>query len=297
MPNSLLHRFQFNARARVSTIALLLAVLTATAAESADKSQPLCVVSYNLRFAAPAGPNAWPDRRPIMVELIKKMSPDVMGTQEGLFGQLQDIATDLPDYAWIGTGRDGDLKGEFMAIFYRKSRLEPLSTNHFWLSDTPEVPASSTWGNTCKRMVTYVKFRDGATGKEFYAWNTHFDHQVQKAREKSAELVRQRVAALDTKLPIILTGDFNAVSGRNKAYEMMVGDDFFADTWKLAKERSGEGLASFNGFKEVPKNGSRIDWILTRGKVSVDYEGIDTFSKDGKFPSDHCPLVAKLWLE
>lgn len=277
-------------------VALLLAVFPGRAAETTDESKSLCVVSYNLRFAAPTGPNAWPERRPIMVELVKKLAPDLMGTQEGVYGQLQDLGRDLPEYAWIGAGRDGGLKGEFMAIFYRQARLQPLSTNHFWLSDTPEVPASSTWGNTCRRMVTYVKFRDLTTGKEFYSLNTHFDHQVQAARENSAELVRKRVAALDTKLPIVLTGDFNAVAGRNKAYNMLVGDGFFDDTWKLAKERSGEGLASFNGFKAVPKNGSRIDWILTRGTVEVDSEAIDTFSKNGKFPSDHCPLVARLRL-
>jgi endonuclease/exonuclease/phosphatase family metal-dependent hydrolase len=267
----------------------------AWAAESTPDT--LTVATYNLRFASATGANAWPDRRPLMVELIHKISPDLMGTQEGIHSQLQDLATDLPDYAWIGTGRDGGLKGEFMAIFYRKARLQPLSTNHFWLSDTPEVPASSTWGNTCKRMVTYVKFRDLKTGREFYHFNTHFDHQVQAAREKSSELVRKRVTALETKLPIILTGDFNANAGHNKSYSMLVDDGFFTDTWSVAKERVGDGLDSFNGFKAVAKRGVRIDWILTRGAGPVDSIAIDTWSKDGHFPSDHCPIVTRLRLE
>ena len=111
-------------------------------------------------------------------------------------GQLTDLAADLPGYDWVVVGRDdGKEKGEFMAVFYRKARLEPLTTNHFWLSDTPEVAGSTTWGNRNRRMVTRLKFRDRQTTQQFYLFNTHFDHEVQLAREKSAELVRQRVDA------------------------------------------------------------------------------------------------------
>jgi endonuclease/exonuclease/phosphatase family metal-dependent hydrolase len=228
-----------------------------------------------------------------MQECIRKVSPDLFGTQEGLYPQLKDIAADLPAYNWIGLGRDGGSKGEFMAIFYRTSRFDPLAFDHFWLSDTPEIIGSSTWGNSNRRMVTWVRFLDRDTNREFYLVNTHFDHQVQGAREKSAELIRKRVAALNTTLPVILTGDFNAAES-NKAHEILLAQDFFTDTWQAARERRGEGLGTFNGFKAVPKNNTRIDWILTRGTVTVEAEEIVTFSRDGHFPSDHCPLVA--WL-
>jgi endonuclease/exonuclease/phosphatase family metal-dependent hydrolase len=269
---------------------------------AADKavSEPadtLRVMTYNLRFASATGANAWPERGPLMHELIEKISPDLMGTQEGLHDQLMDIGNDLPGFSWIGVGRDdGRQAGEFMAIFYRKSRLEPLSTNYFWLSDTPEVAGSTTWGNKNRRMVTTVRFRDLQTRKEFYAMDTHFDHEVQLAREKSAELVREKVAELKTTLPILLIGDFNAGAGKNKAYHMLVYDKFFEDTWDLAKDKKGEGLGTFNGFKAVPQNGVRIDWILVKGKCIVLSEQIETFSKEGKFPSDHCPVIADVRL-
>ncbi len=263
------------------------------AQSAATNGDTLCVMTYNLRFASPTGPNAWPQRRPLMRECIRSVSPDIIGTQEGLYPQLKDLAADLPEYDRIGLGRDGGSKGEFMAVFYRKARLEPMAFDHFWLSDTPNVIASSTWGNSNRRMVTWVRFLDHQTKREFYLFNTHFDHQVQLAREKSAQLVRRRIEELNTSLPIIMTGDFNAAAD-NKAHQILTGDGFFADTWTLAKERRGEGLGSFNGFKAVPKNNTRIDWILARGKVTVDVEQIVTFSRDGQFPSDHCPLVA--WL-
>jgi len=256
----------------------------------------LFVMTYNLRFASPRGPNAWPDRRPLMRECIASISPDLIGTQEGLYSQLKDLAADFPGYDWIGQGRDGGSKGEFMAVFFRKDRLEPLAYDHFWLSDTPNVIGSSTWGNSNRRMVTWIRFLDRETQREFYLFNTHFDHQIQLAREKSAALVRERVEALGTSLPILLTGDFNAPN-TNPAHQILVEGGFFTDTWDSAKERIGEGLGTFNGFREVPKNNTRIDWILARGKVRVDKEQIVTFNKDGQFPSDHCPLVAWVSLE
>jgi len=145
-----------------------------------------------------------------------------------------------------------------MAVFFRKARLEPLAFDHFWLSDTPEVTASNTWGTKHRRMVTWVKFRDRQTQREFFLWNTHFDNDVQAAREKSARLVRERVEALNTTLPVILTGDFNAAAGTNQAYTSLTSDGFFADTWVTARVRTGEGLGTSNGFQAVRPNGARI---------------------------------------
>jgi endonuclease/exonuclease/phosphatase family metal-dependent hydrolase len=275
---------------------LLGGMITTSLRAEVATNPPLCVMTYNLRYASPTGPNAWPERRPLVREVIQSMKPDVIGTQEGLHAQLLDVAADLPDYNWVGVGRnDGKTNSEFMAVFYLKSRLEALSTNHFWLSDTPEIPGSTTWGNSNRRMVTWLKFRDRATGGEFYFFNTHFDHQVQPAREKSAELVRQRVAALETKLPVLLVGDFNAGAGRNKAFDILTSEGFFSDSWVQAKERRNDGVNSFNSFKSPNWDGQRIDWILTRGDIAVDRTEIVTFSRAGQFPSDHFPVVA--WLK
>lgn len=254
----------------------------------------LTIMTYNLKFASTNPPNAWPARRPLVREVVRQVSPDVIGTQEGLYEQLKDIATDLPEYDWIGLGREGGSRGEFMAVFYRKARFEPLAFDHFWLSGTPEVIGSNTWGGKWPRMVTWVKFLDRQTQQEFFLWNTHFANDSQSAREESAKLVRDRVAALDTKLPLILTGDFNAAAGTNQAYHILTRDSFFADTWIASKARKGEGLNTSNGFEGIRRNGVRIDWILTRGVFTVDSAEIVTFSRDGQFPSDHFPVVVRL---
>src|SRR5687768_5268874 len=143
----------------------------ALAADEKDTATKLCVMTFNLRYASDKQPHAWPTRRPIMAECIRNSSPDLIGTQEGLFQQLKDIAADLPAYSWIGLGRDGGSRGEFMAVFYKKDRFEPLEFDHFWLSDTPTVMGSTTWGNTNRRMVTWVRFKDLQTNKQFYFFN------------------------------------------------------------------------------------------------------------------------------
>lgn len=211
----------------------------------------------------------------------------------GLYQQLKDLGSELPEYEWIGLGRDGGSRGEFMAIFYRKEGLEPVEYDHFWLSDTPKVIGSSTWGNSNRRMVTWVKFKDKKSNEEFFVFNTHFDHEIQVAREKSAALLLERVKELKTELPIIVTGDFNA-GASNKAYAILTSDGFLSDTWMATSSRRNEEFGTFNGFREMPKGRDRIDWILSRGKVGVERTEINTSSTDGQFPSDHFPVIA--WL-
>lgn len=276
----------------------LVGMIAASARAEVTTNPPLRVMTYNLRYASATGPNAWPQRRPLMRELLTNTAPDLIGTQEGLHGQLQDIASDLPDYVWTGVGRDdGKTKGEFMAVFYRKARLEALSTNHFWLSDTPEVPGSTTWGNKNRRMVTWLKFHDRLSGNEFFLFNTHFDHEVVLARDNSAKLIRQRIAALNPKLPVLLIGDFNAGAGRTKAFDLLTEGGFLADTWLTARERINDGVDSFNGFAPIAHTGERIDWVLARGGVSAERAEILTFSRENQYPSDHFPVMVSLTLK
>jgi endonuclease/exonuclease/phosphatase family metal-dependent hydrolase len=274
---------------------LVLFIATARGTEAPlSGADEVSVMTFNLRFASERPPNAWPDRRPVVRDCIRQVAPDLIGTQEGVYPQLKDMAADLPEYDWIGLGRDGGSRGEFMAVFYRRERFEPIEYEHFWLSDTPEVMGSATWGHSNRRMVTWIKFRDRDAGREFYLWNTHFDHQNQEAREKSARLVLERVNELGTGLPVILVGDFNATAGRNKVYDTLVNDRAFADTWRIARERRGEIVKTFHNYLGPVAGDDRIDWILIRGPVNCHATEIVTYHRDGQYPSDHFPVVA--WL-
>lgn len=265
-------------------------------AAAAGAQETLCVMTYNVRYASEQPGEAWSERRPWLAQCIRAAGPDVIGTQEGLYRQIGDMAADLPEMAWIGLGRQGGSHDEFVAIFYRTARLEVLEYDHFWLSDTPELIGSMTWGNQYRRMVTWVRFRDRVTQREFYLWNTHFDHQVQVAREKSAALIRERVARLDPALPVILLGDFNADGATNSVHAALVGDGFFRDTWDTAASRRGGLRGTFNAFGAFPPGHGRIDWILTRGAMQVQELDVVEFAMGGRFPSDHFPVVVRLRL-
>jgi len=249
----------------------------------------LSVMSFNLRYASTAEPNSWAARRPAMAQLLLTELPAVLGTQEGLYGQLLDIAHDLPDhYDWIGLGRAGGSHDEFTAIFFDTLRVQPLEFDHHWLSATPNVVGSASWGNRVIRMVTWIRFADRATGTQFVVVNTHFDHESENSRVRSAEYVRDLVSGLT--LPVVLTGDFNAAAGASPAYSILTSG--LADSW-LAGRQATPAYGTFHGYGPLVPNGPRIDWILTRG-VTVESAAINTYRRDGQYPSDHLPVQALL---
>ncbi len=274
-------------------LALLLA-FAAAALPAFGAPLALRVMTYNLRYASPQSPHAWPDRLPLMQALIARDTPDVIGTQEGLYLQLRELAAGLPDYEWIGLGRGGGSQDEFTAIFFRRDRFEPVAFDHFWLSDTPHVIGSITWGPKYRRMASWVRLRDKSTGREFEVWNTHFDHEVEEARQKSAALLRDRLAQVKPDLPVVLTGDFNCPAGKSVAHEILTRDAGLVDTWDAAPERTNADLNTYNAFATPRHDGVRIDWILTRGAAAVDSAGIIDYEGLAQFPSDHFPVTATI---
>ena len=255
----------------------------------------LHVMTFNLLYASADGPYRWADRRPVVHALLDAERPHLIGTQEGLATQLDDVRADLgAEYGFVGTGRNGGTEGEFTAVLYRVERLTPVRHGVFWLSDTPDVVASNTWGGHCVRMATWVRFRDRATDRDLYVVNTHFDHMSGYARQRSAALIRDRIAALDPGLPVVLTGDFNADAG-SKPYRLLTDDAGLVDVWTAAKRR-GPGYGTWHGFGPVVADGPRIDWILVTPDLAVEWAAVNLFRADGRFPSDHLPVQAHLRL-
>lgn len=253
----------------------------------------LHVMSFNLRFASDTPPNSWPERRRVVRDLLRRERPHIIGTQEGLYRQLRDIGDDLvPSYESIGLGREGGSRGEAMEVFYDSRRLDPLEYDHFWLSDTPDVIGSKTWGGCCPRMVTWIRFLDRRTQTDFYLVNTHFEAFDATARALSADLLRERVAAFEPGVPVIVTGDFNepAAPGRT-VYDTLVTDGPFVDTWEEAERRSAL-FATFHGYRPLTPDGDRIDWIVSTPDVTTRAALLNTFSQRGQFPSDHLPVQA-----
>ncbi|VEF47498.1 putative secreted protein [Bacillus freudenreichii] len=251
-------------------------------------------MTFNLRNKNnnDSSPHTWDERVPAIRRMINMKRPDIIGTQEVLNTQLQDLKKNLPDYKWIGGHR-----GEYSAIFYKEKDYRVLEYDHFWLSDTPKVIGSKTWGNNVPRKVAWAKFLDVHSNKQFYFVNTHFDHQSANAREKSAEFILKVTKEFDPELPVILTGDFNAKPG-SLPHQILTSDGEFDDLWETAKKKMNEDLGTFNGFDDPAGKGpdKRIDWILGKGNLTTNKIEIVNYQKNGQFPSDHFPVFADISL-
>ncbi|MBN2137018.1 MAG: endonuclease/exonuclease/phosphatase family protein [Sedimentisphaerales bacterium] len=273
----------------------------------AEKAGDVNVMSFNIRYGtANDGQNSWNNRREIVFGVIRKYSPDIVGLQEALNFQIEQIRKAAPGYAMIGVGReDGKTKGEYSAILYRKSRFEVEKSGTFWLSDTPEVPGSITWGNACTRICTWARFVEKDTGRAFYHFNLHLDHISQPSREKSMLLLVERIKARRHADPFVVTGDFNA-GERNKAILFLkakttlegpngnqVGNSIpMVDTFRVVQP-DAKRVATFNRFKGGDA-GSKIDYILTTADIKVLDAQIIRDNTDGRYPSDHFPVTARL---
>lgn len=268
---------------------LTCAVALGMAGTAAAADAPLRVMTFNVRVPVDTGMNAWANRRELMVQVIKAEHPDVLGTQELTEEQGEYLAANLPGYAWFGQGRDGGTKGEHMGVFYRTDRLEILRSGDFWLSDTPDVPGSKTWGQPYPRMVTWALFRLRDDGSTFDYFNTHFPYREQDvhARMLSAAELMQRIDKLPPTARVVLTGDFNTTAGSPVHAKLA---RTLHDAWVHAASRSGPGK-TFHNFTGNPDR--RIDWILVRGFTARDVRTVTTH-QGTRYPSDHFPVVAVL---
>lgn len=274
-----------NVRCWFSILVFVLSLGTAGAATGA----PLRVMTFNVRVPVDTGMNAWVNRRDLMVQVIKAEHPDVLGTQELTEEQGEYLAAHLPGYAWFGQGREGGTKGEHMGVFYRTDRLKVLRSGDFWLSDTPTVPGSITWGQPYPRMVTWARFRLRDGGGTFDYFNTHFPYRPEDVRPRmlSANEILQRIGKLPPGARVILAGDFNCAPDTPVHAKLTAN---LHDAWVQASSHSGPAK-TFHNFTGNPDQ--RIDWILTRGFKALAVRTITT--RDGaRYPSDHFPVVADL---
>lgn len=258
------------------------------------QAQQLNVATYNLRFDNPNDKgNLWKDRSPHLINQIKFHQMDIIGTQEGLFHQLEEMKNALA-FPYIGVGRDkGGKEGEFSSVFYNPEKLIYLEGDTFWLSETPEKP-SKGWDAALNRVCTWGKFRTKKGKKEFYVFNIHYDHIGQEAREQSSKLVLRKIKEINkNNLPVIFMGDFN-VTPDNPAYLSILDNSDFKDSRLVSQLPSIGNQGTFNGFNWEKLPEGIIDHIFVSPKIKVHRHGILTDNYGLKYPSDHFPVMAEI---
>ena len=265
---------------------------------SAQAELTLTAVTFNIRMQTEDdGPNEWKHRTDLVYETIREMAPDVMGVQEAYASQLSDLEAALPDFARVGVGRDdGKDGGEHTAVFYNKNRFKKVADGTFWLSDTPHVVASNTWEAACNRTCTWITLSEIETGKTVSVYNVHYDHKSQRARNESPKVILQEMRKQEHhKHPLILMGDFNTGphSGPMKSLFESEPPLRFHNTLTLSEEEAGQS-ATYSGWNGRTK-GVQIDYVLVAGDKHEVLSGkIYRKSKDGRHPSDHYPVMAKI---
>ncbi len=261
------------------------------------------VMTFNLRYGtADDRPNCWDLRRDLLIECLHRYPFDIMGTQEGLPLQLEEIKAALPHVDYVGLGRYHDVEtdrwhewkaGEHCAIFYDALKWWVAEQGTFWLSDTPHVPASRSWGNDLPRIVTWSIFQAQSTVPELAVFNTHY-HWGEPVVQNSTALVLCKMREIAGDLPAILMGDFNLLPD-SPTYQAFTdqGSGGLVDCWRACghSEEGGETVHGFTG-----KGRGRIDWmLLSRHFETKSVERI-AFHREGRYPSDHFPVRAELCL-
>ena len=256
-------------------------------------------LSFNIRFDNPKdGENAWPNRKEMVGQWVKSESPDVIGLQEALRHQIDDIKKVATAYSEYGVGRDdGKSRGEHCTILYLKKRfsLDKSDCGTFWFSDTPEKIASKSWGNEIPRICTWARFIEKKTEKGFYVYNVHYDHRSQPSRLGASELIIQRISKRKrSNEPIILMGDFNA-SENNPAIKIFKDEPLnLVDTFRVVKPDE-KMVKTFHGFRGGSFSGGKIDHVFMLPKMGkVSSAEIVRFNKEKRYLSDHYPVRARL---
>lgn len=257
----------------------------------AKKKCTLRVASFNLRMNTKVDKeNAWPLRKETAKDLIRFYDFDIFGTQEGFADMLDDIL-ELGNYARIGQGRDGEDEGEHSAIIYKKDKFELLEHGEFWYSETPDHVGHGWDAKCCNRICSWGKFKEKATGRKFYFFNSHFDHQGVVARRESSRLMLERIKAVVTDdVPVFATGDYNA-SPKEEPIQILQNDGLLLNAYDISEQKPYGTVGTFHGFGKYPEGSSRIDHIfVTKGVRIIKYATIND-KPNGKFPSDHFPIM------
>jgi endonuclease/exonuclease/phosphatase family metal-dependent hydrolase len=253
----------------------------------------IIVLSFNIRLGlAQDKENRWYKRRDLVVEVMHDSGAQVFGLQEVSPFQLEELSRAFPDYGVVSDRHYGGRRtGTFAPIFFDAERLEAVQSGDFWLSADPDGHRVRGWDAVVPRLCTWAVFRDKRTnGKRFAVFNTHFDQAGSTARVESARLLVSRLEAFSY-LPRLCTADLNADERTEPAGIFAAAG--YRDTFRILHPRAEAN--TFHGFRgRGVKRLGKIDYILCDDRWAVRGADIVRFERDGRFPSDHFAMTAKV---
>jgi endonuclease/exonuclease/phosphatase family metal-dependent hydrolase len=251
----------------------------------------ITVMTFNIRHGlAEDGDNRWDRRKELVIDRIRAADPDLLGLQECRDDeQAAFVKERLPDYEFYGAprGGGGPTALEMAPILWRRATFEAARRGVFWLSATPETPGSAGWDAMFPRTATWAELVHRPSGRALLYLNTHFD-LMPAAIDGAAGLLREWAGREAAHLPLIVSGDFNAVKG-STAYRLLADGQTLVDA---ARQVAAADEGTFHGYGQpftLP-----IDWLLVSPSFDVRQTTIDRTRQGALFPSDHYPLLATL---
>ena len=257
---------------------------------SCNRTSEIKVMSYNIRLSSGTEKADsiyhWQHRKEASLNLMHEENPTVFGLQEACPDQMDYMVENLPEYGYIGVGRDdGKRKGEHMSIFYLKDEVELIDGGTFWLSETPDQ-VSKGWDAACFRTCTWAVLKKKDTGKKFVYLNTHLDHKGKVAREESIKLIVARAEQITGgKLPVFITADFNSPTS-NAIFKPM--QEAMLDARVEAPVTDDRG--TLNCWGTTPP-GVVIDHVFYRGAEAQKFEVLRDKDYGAPYVSDHYPVM------
>lgn len=244
----------------------------------------MIAMTFNI-LCAGRNENHWCKRQPLVLEMIKRYEPDVFGLQEAHYGWMRYLSSQLKEaYSFVGAGKDdGEVKGEFSPVFYNKNRYTLLDSGNFWLSETPDIP-SLGWDGAENRTCAYALLEDKVTDEKVAVFNTHLDHIGVKAMIEGIKLVLEKTGIFKG-IKTVVTGDFNAMPDSDVYRKML--EYGFDDARNVALKSD-----DINSFHDFGRQSKMIDFVFVRDYGKINEVKTATDMTDGRFPSDHYPVVA-----
>lgn len=247
-------------------------------------AQDIKLMSFNMQ--QPYNTN-WDGRVNNAANIINTHQPDIIGTQELHEYMRNQILDKTSGYASFGISRECSWNGESSYILYKASKYEIdlANSGNFWFKDD-YWNCGRGYDPDYNRICTYARFKDKATGKYFYVYNSHFPIPgYAYAREQSANLLMQRANSRAIKDPVIFTGDFNST-------ETQVPINII---------KNGSTLKMRDTYRDVYPTGSvttgfgtRYDFIFVENKSTN--TTLSSYVVNSPVASDHLPIVATVRL-
>ena len=254
------------------------------------------ILCCNIRCSgADDGKNSWSHRQDLCIEVIRARAPQIICFQEMWKDQFDDLRAAFREFDWHAMIDEPDGNRPMNTIFYARQAFTRLAAGGYWLSETPHIPGSKSWGAAWTRLANWLRLVENGTGKEFRIINTHLDYKNEPLQGHQAELINQDAAAYPTSYPQILTGDMNGDAQNLGIVTLKAGG--WRDTYALIHgiENPGPSYHGLLGDKCVYPPG-KIDWIFVRGSIQTLDAGIVRDSRDGRYPSDHYFVSAQIEL-